>query len=206
MFDLVGSSATLSEARQEFLFACALHQLIPEQSIEVLLGDVPMQSLPASGRYTKDQLVAQCTVNPGRVEELIEEIENLEGNAGEIAAALIDVSEFHHTFPTTTVRSQTLKVAVRWIIVSSSSQTCNLPQCNMSRIQQNRQPYVYSQFRNSVIILFPISYMKCTCRMQENRYLVLGINLARQPSSNSHPPSDSRLQVDPARELDHGVH
>ena len=91
MFDLVGSSATLSEARQEFLFACALHQLIPEQSIEVLLGDVPMQSLPASGRYVKDELVALCRVNPGRVEELIEETENMEGNAGEIAAALIEV-------------------------------------------------------------------------------------------------------------------
>lgn len=82
----------LSEARQEFLFACALHQLIPEQSIETLLGDVPMQSLPASGRYAKEDLVAQCTANPAKIEELIGELENMEGNAGEIVAALVDVS------------------------------------------------------------------------------------------------------------------
>ena len=82
----------LSEARQEFLFACALHQLIPEQSIEVLLGDVPMQSLPASGRYAKDDLVAQCFANPAKIEEFIGELENMEGNAGEIAAALLEVS------------------------------------------------------------------------------------------------------------------
>ena len=92
MFDLLGRNGMLSEARQEFLFACALHQLIPEQSIETLLGDVPMQSLPASGRYTKENLVAQCAANPAKIEELIGELENMEGNAGEIAAALINVS------------------------------------------------------------------------------------------------------------------
>ncbi len=92
MFDLLTQTAMLSEARQEFLFACALHQLIPEQSIEVLLGDVPMQSLPASGRYIKNELVAQCSSNPARIEEFIAELEKLEGNAGEIAAALLEVS------------------------------------------------------------------------------------------------------------------
>lgn len=92
MFDILGKNGVLSEARQEFLFACALHQLIPEQSIEVLLGDVPMQSLPASGRYVKDNLVAQCSANPTKIEEFIGELENMEGNAGEIAAALNDVS------------------------------------------------------------------------------------------------------------------
>ena len=92
MFDLLDKSGMLSEARQEFLFACALHQLIPESSIETLLGDVPMQSLPASGRYSKDGLVAQCSANPSRIEELIGELENMEGNAGEIVAALVDVS------------------------------------------------------------------------------------------------------------------
>lgn len=92
MFDLLGKNSVLSEARQEFLFACALHQLIPEGSIEGLLGDVPMQSLPASGRYVKNDLVAQCTANPTRIEELIAELENMEGNAGEIVGALIEVS------------------------------------------------------------------------------------------------------------------
>lgn len=91
MFDLLGKNGMLSEARQEFLFACALHRLIPEGSIEGLLGDVPMQSLPASGRYVKNELVAQCTANPGRIEELVGELENMEGNAGEIAGALMEV-------------------------------------------------------------------------------------------------------------------
>ncbi|KAL8898974.1 MAG: hypothetical protein Q9207_006435 [Kuettlingeria erythrocarpa] len=101
MFDLLGKNSILSEARQEFLFACALHQLIPEGSIEGLLGDVPMQSLPASGKYVKEELVAQCTANPARFEELIGELENMEGNAGEIAGALVEVrrQESSLTFP-----------------------------------------------------------------------------------------------------------
>ena len=80
----------LSEARQDFLFACALHQLIPEASIEGLLGDVPMQSLPESGRYIKSDLVAQCRANMGRLEDLIGELENMDGNAGEIVGTLVE--------------------------------------------------------------------------------------------------------------------
>lgn len=92
MFDPLGTTGMLSEARQEFLFACALHQLIEEKDIEGLLGDVPMQSLPASGRYVKSGLVAQCSSNPAKIEEFIAELDNMEGNAGEIVAALLEVS------------------------------------------------------------------------------------------------------------------
>lgn len=109
MFDPLGTTGILSEARQEFLFACALHQLIEEKDIEGLLGDVPMQSLPASGRYIKNGLVAQCSSNPAKIEEFIGELDNMEGNAGEIVAALLEVSysgflgpsEFHFLLAST---------------------------------------------------------------------------------------------------------
>ncbi|MCJ1414605.1 mediator complex subunit [Xylographa parallela] len=92
-FDLLDSSGMLSEARAEFLFSCALYGLIPEQSIESILGDVPMQSLPEGGKYQKADLVAQCTANPVKIEELVGELENMEGNAAEIAGALVEVRE-----------------------------------------------------------------------------------------------------------------
>lgn len=93
MFDSVGRNGMLSEARVEFLLACALHQLIPEQSIETLLGEDPMQNLPTGGRYIKDQLMEQCRSNPVRIEELARELENMEGNAGEIASALVEIMQ-----------------------------------------------------------------------------------------------------------------
>ena len=91
MFDFSSGNSTLSEARQEFLFACALHGLIQEQSIEEILGDVPMQSLPAGGRYTKDDLVSQCRATPAKIERFVGELENMEGNAGEIAGAIVEI-------------------------------------------------------------------------------------------------------------------
>ncbi|MCJ1244419.1 mediator complex subunit [Trapelia coarctata] len=90
-FDLLDSSGMLSEARAEFLFSCALYGLIPEQSIESILGDVPMQNLPEAGKYVKADLVTQCTTNSGKIEELVGELENMEGNAAEIAGALIEI-------------------------------------------------------------------------------------------------------------------
>jgi mediator of RNA polymerase II transcription subunit 5 len=90
MFSMQGSSV-LSDARQEFLFACASHKLIQESSIEQLLGENPMQTLSGGGPYIKDDLVSQINNNHERAEQLIGEIESMEGNAGAIVGAVIDV-------------------------------------------------------------------------------------------------------------------
>lgn len=87
MFSTQGSSV-LSDVRQEFLFACASHRLIPESSIERLLGENPMQTLPVGGPYVKDDLVSQINSNHERAEQLINEIESMEGNAGAIVGAI----------------------------------------------------------------------------------------------------------------------
>ena len=90
-FDILSENGMLNEAKQDFLFACALFKLIPESSIETILGDVPIQNLPSAGKYVKAELIEQCSANPSRFEQLIGELENMEGNSGEIAAALVEV-------------------------------------------------------------------------------------------------------------------
>ncbi|KAM3071863.1 mediator complex subunit [Clarireedia jacksonii] len=77
--------------RQDFCFACCLHGLIPESSIETLLGDIPMQSLPAGGRYSKHDLVQQCLSDSERTEGLISELENMDGNVGAVSQAITEV-------------------------------------------------------------------------------------------------------------------
>lgn len=84
-------SSILSDARQEFLFACASHRLIQESSIERLLGENPMQTVPVGGPYQKDDLVSQINNRPERAEQLIGEIESMEGNAGAIVGAITEV-------------------------------------------------------------------------------------------------------------------
>lgn len=90
VFSMQGNSI-LSDARQEFLFACASHRLIPESSIERLLGENPMQTLPVGGPYLKEDLVSQINNNPERADQLIGEIESMEGNAGAIVGAITEV-------------------------------------------------------------------------------------------------------------------
>lgn len=91
MFDVSTDSGILSEVRQEFLFACCLHGLIPETSIEPLLGEIPMQELPQGGKYSKEQLVSQCMSDPGKIEGFLGEIESMEGNVGAVVEAITEV-------------------------------------------------------------------------------------------------------------------
>lgn len=79
--------------RQDFCFACCLHNLIAESSIETLLGDIPIQSLPAGGRYAKDDLVQQLISDPERTEGLIDELEHMDGNVGAVSQAITEVSQ-----------------------------------------------------------------------------------------------------------------
>lgn len=88
-FDIIGNNAILSDVRQDFLFACALHQLIPERSIERLLGEVPLQTV--GSKMVKEHLIAQCNANFQKVEELVNGIETLDGNAGAVVGALTEV-------------------------------------------------------------------------------------------------------------------
>lgn len=93
MFDETSSANNMfsDSVRQDFCFACCLHGLIAESSIEELLGDIPMQSLPAGGRYVKDDLVQQCLSDPERAEVLIGELENMDGNVGAVSQAITEV-------------------------------------------------------------------------------------------------------------------
>lgn len=92
MFDESSTGAMFGDSvRQEFCFACCLHGLLPEDSIERLLGEIPMQTLPAGGRYNKDQLVQQCISDSDRAESLLSDIEHMEGNTGAVSQAIIEV-------------------------------------------------------------------------------------------------------------------
>lgn len=88
----IGGSNVLSDVRQDFLFACALHGLVPVERIPQLLGEPPMSGLPEAGRYVKEELVAQCSTNIERVEELLNDLEGPDGNAVGIVGAVTEVN------------------------------------------------------------------------------------------------------------------
>jgi mediator of RNA polymerase II transcription subunit 5 len=89
-FDDMGNNSSLADVRQDFLNACALHGLIPANTIERLLGEPPLQGPPET-KYVKQDLVSQCKDQFEKVNMYIDELENIDGNAGAIVAAITEV-------------------------------------------------------------------------------------------------------------------
>lgn len=56
-----------------------------------------MQTVPVGGPYQKDDLVSQINNRPERAEQLIGEIESMEGNAGAIVGAITEVCTNYFT-------------------------------------------------------------------------------------------------------------
>ena len=88
--EMMGNNNSLSDVRQDFLNACALHGLIPVATVERLLGETPMQGPPET-KFEKKQLLDQCKSNFDKVSMYIDELENLDGNAGAIVGAVTEV-------------------------------------------------------------------------------------------------------------------
>jgi mediator of RNA polymerase II transcription subunit 5 len=88
--DMLGNNNSLSDVRHDFLNTCTLHGLLPKDMVERLLGEAPMQGPPET-RYIKKDLLTQCKDNFEKVHTFIDELENLDGNAGAIVGALTEV-------------------------------------------------------------------------------------------------------------------
>lgn len=95
LFDESSSNDMFSDSvRGDFCFACCLHGLLEESSIETLLGDIPMQSLPAGGRYVKEDLVQQCLSDPDKTKGMVDELEHMDGNVGAVSQAITEVCAY----------------------------------------------------------------------------------------------------------------
>jgi len=88
--DMLGNTNSLADVRQDFLNACALHGLITTATVERLLGETPMQGPPGT-KYDKSTLLEQCKSNFDKISMYIDELDNLDGNAGAIVGAIAEV-------------------------------------------------------------------------------------------------------------------
>jgi mediator of RNA polymerase II transcription subunit 5 len=89
------SNSVLQDVRQEFIYGCTLHGLLPVESVDQLLGETPFEPPPTQdSRYHKDILSQQCATEPGKAVQLIGQLEKLDGNAGAIVGAVTEVHFF----------------------------------------------------------------------------------------------------------------
>ncbi|KAK3956089.1 mediator complex, subunit Med5 [Pseudoneurospora amorphoporcata] len=92
MFDMSNTSSSFQDSvRQDFCFACQLHGLLSSSAIETLLGEITYQTLPDEGRYVKETLVQACLEDSQRSQRLIRELDNMNGNVGAAAQAIVEV-------------------------------------------------------------------------------------------------------------------
>ena len=53
-----------------------------------------MQSLPAGGRYVKEDLVQQCLSDPDKTKGMVDELEHMDGNVGAVSQAITEVCAY----------------------------------------------------------------------------------------------------------------
>ncbi|KIW05199.1 uncharacterized protein PV09_03743 [Verruconis gallopava] len=88
---MLQSNTALQDTRQDFVYACILHGLLTANSVGRLLGESTFDSPPSpSSRLHKDMLSQQCANEPGKVVQLIADLEKLDGNAGAIIGAVVE--------------------------------------------------------------------------------------------------------------------
>jgi mediator of RNA polymerase II transcription subunit 5 len=88
--EMLGNNNSLADVRQDFLNACALHGLLTVATVERLLGETPMQG-PPEIKYDRKTLLDQCKNNFDKISNYIDELDNLDGNAGAIVGAITEV-------------------------------------------------------------------------------------------------------------------
>jgi mediator of RNA polymerase II transcription subunit 5 len=102
--DMMGNNNLLADVRQDFLNACALHGLITTGTVERLLGEAPMQGPPET-RYDRKTLLDQCKNNFDKISMYIDELDSLDGNAGAIVGAIVEVWKLSTTCCCTNARA-----------------------------------------------------------------------------------------------------
>lgn len=94
--DTAPEKSSLSDMRQDFLLACVLHKLIPNDSVKKLLGEEPVQSHPSRALFSKQELTQDTLSSSRKVEQLIDDVLSMDGNAGIAVQALVEVRLLVH--------------------------------------------------------------------------------------------------------------
>lgn len=126
----------LKITRMEFLQACALHGLVTEATIGMILGE-PTINLPKANKYVKETLQSRVANNISSLEPLIDELGGMIGNAGAISGCIVDTINHlcasKDSMSMKTACSMLIKKVTNLDIIMQYTQPANLlfPICNL---------------------------------------------------------------------------
>jgi mediator of RNA polymerase II transcription subunit 5 len=92
LIDSSPQTLSMDRFRENFLLSCALHRVIPESSVVNIIGVSPSKRPQTHGLYSKSDLLNQLRTNHSGVERLVKEINTLDGNAGIVVDAVVEVT------------------------------------------------------------------------------------------------------------------
>ncbi|PNS20037.1 Mediator of RNA polymerase II transcription subunit 5 [Sphaceloma murrayae] len=93
--DSAGINDTIKDVRQEFVQACQAYQLISENTATAILGGAQLSKVPSTPRPNKNILIQQLISNPQKADDLINDLDRMYGDAGNISNALVEA--FRHS-------------------------------------------------------------------------------------------------------------
>ncbi|CAI4210486.1 unnamed protein product [Parascedosporium putredinis] len=161
MFDDSPNTNPLTDnVREEFCFACCLHNLMPQSHIETLLGENTYQTLPSGGRYVKEDLVRDCAADPEKFQSLIGELDNMDGNVGAVCQALTEVLTRELVLHSQLARKP-LSLDVMLLFVKPASilqPICDLLDNWQYEEDQGEYQPVYEEFGSILLLLLAFAY------------------------------------------------
>ncbi|KAM3516078.1 hypothetical protein MY11210_000360 [Beauveria gryllotalpidicola] len=80
----------MDSVREEFCAACALHGLIERDHVDRILGETSMSYDPSLERANRDRLVSDCLSDSGRIQNIISQLDRVDGNVGAVAHAIVE--------------------------------------------------------------------------------------------------------------------
>ncbi len=171
MFEMTNTSSSFHDSvRQDFCFSCQLHGLLSPAATENLLGDITYQSLPDEGRYVKEDLVQACLHDVDRTQKLIGELDNMNGNVGAAAQAIVEViGSLCRNKETMTLKQICSQLAAKplsldVILLFDKPQKILHPLCelldNWTGYEEDQGEYqpVYEEFGSILLLLLAFAY------------------------------------------------
>lgn len=90
MFDESRNNNPYTESvREEFCAACVLHGLVNKEHVEAILGEPSMSDGPQ--KKSKDQLVQSFESHTIKTQDLLRDLDRMDGNVGAVCHALIEI-------------------------------------------------------------------------------------------------------------------